>query len=35
MAPGLTPEVAEDVNPADLGHLGLTPDEEAAIGAFL
>ena len=29
------PEVAENVNDAELGDLGLTPDEEAAIVAFL
>ena len=29
------PEVAENVNMAELGDLGLTPDEEAAIVAFL
>jgi cytochrome c peroxidase len=29
------PEVAENVNTAELGNLGLTPDEEAAIVAFL
>ncbi len=29
------PEVAENVNTAELGDLGLTPDEEAAIVAFL
>lgn len=29
------PEVAENVNVAELGDLGLTPDEEAAIVAFL
>ena len=29
------PEVAETVNTAELGNLGLTPDEEAAIVAFL
>ncbi len=29
------PEVAENVNTGELGNLGLTPDEEAAIVAFL
>jgi cytochrome c peroxidase len=29
------PEVAQNVNTAELGDLGLTPDEEAAIVAFL
>jgi cytochrome c peroxidase len=29
------PEVAENVNTDELGDLGLTPDEEAAIVAFL
>lgn len=29
------PEVAENVNTSELGDLGLTPDEEAAIVAFL
>jgi cytochrome c peroxidase len=29
------PEVAENVNTAELGNLGLSPDEEAAIVAFL
>jgi cytochrome c peroxidase len=29
------PEVAQNVNTAELGNLGLTPDEEAAIVAFL
>jgi cytochrome c peroxidase len=29
------PEVADNVNTAELGDLGLTPDEEAAIVAFL
>ena len=29
------PEVAENVNDDELGDLGLTPDEEAAIVAFL
>ena len=29
------PEVAENVNTGELGDLGLTPDEEAAIVAFL
>jgi cytochrome c peroxidase len=29
------PEVAENVNVDELGDLGLTPDEEAAIVAFL
>jgi cytochrome c peroxidase len=29
------PEVAENVNTSELGNLGLTPDEEAAIVAFL
>jgi len=29
------PEVPENVNTAELGNLGLTPDEEAAIVAFL
>jgi cytochrome c peroxidase len=29
------PEVADNVNTAELGNLGLTPDEEAAIVAFL
>jgi cytochrome c peroxidase len=29
------PEVAENLNTAELGDLGLTPDEEAAIVAFL
>jgi cytochrome c peroxidase len=29
------PEVAENVNTDELGNLGLTPDEEAAIVAFL
>ena len=29
------PEVAANVNTAELGNLGLTPDEEAAIVAFL
>jgi len=29
------PEVAENVNTAELGNLGLTPEEEAAIVAFL
>lgn len=29
------PEVAENVNAAELGDLGLSPDEEAAIVAFL
>ncbi len=29
------PEVAENVNTAELGDLGLTPKEEAAIVAFL
>jgi cytochrome c peroxidase len=29
------PEVSENVNTAELGDLGLTPDEEAAIVAFL
>jgi cytochrome c peroxidase len=29
------PEVAENVNTAELGNLGLTPDEEQAIVAFL
>jgi cytochrome c peroxidase len=29
------PEVLENVNTAELGNLGLTPDEEAAIVAFL
>jgi len=29
------PEVSENVNTAELGNLGLTPDEEAAIVAFL
>ncbi len=29
------PEVPENVNKAELGNLGLTPDEEAAIVAFL
>ena len=28
------PEVAENVNTAELGNLGLTPDEEAAIVAL-
>ena len=29
------PEVADKVNDAELGDLGLTPEEEAAIVAFL
>lgn len=29
------PEVAANVNNAELGNLGLSPDEEAAIVAFL
>ena len=29
------PEVPENVNTAELGNLGLSPDEEAAIVAFL
>ena len=29
------PEVAENVNRDELGDLGLTPDEEAAIVAFM
>ncbi len=29
------PEVAENMNTAELGNLGLSPDEEAAIVAFL
>jgi hypothetical protein len=29
------PEVAENVNTDELGDLGLTPDEEAAIVAFM
>lgn len=30
-----SPEVAENINTTELGNLGLTPDEEAAIVAFL
>jgi len=33
--PWSAPEVSENVNTDELGNLGLTPDEEAAIVAFM